>query len=428
MQNSGFMIYRRNIIYILIIVCLLAALPTGRVFFYQIAYVLAITLGVSLLYSWTTVNWLRMRRWTYLKRLQVGDTFEERFIVRNRSIIPKLWLEVHDHSTLPNHNPSHVVPFLRRGPEYQWETKTPCVRRGQFDLGPITVISGDPFGFYQFPRHINATSSVLVYPPTVDIHEFIAPSGRLSGGAAVRRRTFEVTPNAAGVREYSPGDSLNRIHWKSSARRAKLMVKEFELDPLGDVWIFLDLSQSSLVSYPSVWGGADYAIHPRLRLPPSTEEYGIVIASSLTRYFIDQGRTVGFLSYTPQRNYIAPDRGDRQYIDVLEVLALASSESDYTLQQMLSLEKHQLARGTTLVIVTSTTQTDWLAEAYAESQRGITVVVVLVNPGSFGRGDVNIELLREQILSAGIMVYVVNYDDDLSTTLSYRAQPVRATS
>lgn len=421
------MIYRRNIVYFLIILCLLSALPTGRVFFYQIAYILAITLAVSLFYSWTSVNWLRMRRWTYLKRLQVGDTFEERFVVRNGSIVPKLWLEVHDHSTLPNHYPSHVVPFLRRGIEYKWFTKTPCIRRGQFQLGPITIISGDPFGFYQFPRHINSTSSVIVYPPTVDIYDFIAPSGKLSGGSAVRRRTFEVTPNAAGVREYAPGDSLNRIHWKSSARRAKLMVKEFELDPLGDVWIFLDLSRDALTSYPSVWGGRDYGLQPKLRLPPSTEEYGIVIASSLTRYFIDQGRTVGFLSYTPQRTYIAPDRGDRQLIDVLEALALASSETDYTLQQMLALEGHQLGRGTTLVIVTSTIQTNWLAEAYAESQRGITVVVVLINPGSFGRTDVNIELLREQILSAGIMVYVVNYDDDLTTALSYRAQPVRAT-
>ena len=88
---------------------------------------------------------------------------------------------------------------------------------------------------------------IIVYPPTVPIHRFATPIGTLSGGEAVRRRAHFVTTNAAGVRDYQPGDSFNRIHWRSSARRDRLMVKEFELDPLADVWIFLDLSQGSLV-------------------------------------------------------------------------------------------------------------------------------------------------------------------------------------
>jgi uncharacterized protein (DUF58 family) len=64
-----------------------------------------------------------------------------------------------------------------------------------------------------------------------NIHSFPLPSGLLSGGEALRRRTHQITPNAAGVRDYAPGDPLNRIHWISTARRRRLMVKEFELDP-----------------------------------------------------------------------------------------------------------------------------------------------------------------------------------------------------
>lgn len=420
------MIYRRNIVYVLILASMLAGIVIGRSFFYQIAYILGIVLITSLFFSWSSVNWLRIRRWTYVKRIQVGDIFDETFVVRNASFVPKLWLEVHDHSDLPHHRSSHVVPFLTRGIEYKWRSQTPCTRRGQFTLGPITIMSGDPFGFFQMPRHIDATSTVMVYPPTVPIFDFTAPSGKLSGGQAVRRRTYETTPNAAGIREYAPGDSLNRIHWKSSARRGKLMVKEFELDPLGDVWIFLDLSADSLVSRTSAWGGADYVVEPRLILPPSTEEYGIVMAGSLTRYFLDQGRTVGFLSYTPYRDYVAPDRGDRQFIDVLELLALARSETTYTLQQMLALEGHNLARGTTLVLISSTTQTAWIAEAYAQSQRGIQVIAVLMDPESFGRKDVSFELVRQQVLAAGIDVYTVRYGDDLTEALSYHALSIRS--
>ena len=60
-----------------------------------------------------------------------------------------------------------------------------------------------------------------------------------------------------GVREYVDGDPLNRIHWMSTARRDRLMVKEFELDPQSDVWIFLDAErevQSTLPYEPSLTG------------------------------------------------------------------------------------------------------------------------------------------------------------------------------
>lgn len=417
------MTYRRNVVYLLIILSLIGNLLSGRAFFLHIAYVFGLALVVSLIFSWTAVNWLQINRWTYVRRLQVGDNFEETFLVRNISLIPKLWLEVHDHSNLPQHRASHVVPFVRGRKKYQWPAQTPCTRRGQFTLGPITLLSGDPFGFYQFPRHINATSTVIVYPITVPIYDFAPPIGALSGGQAVRKRTYDTTPNVAGIREYAPGDALNRIHWRSSARRGKLMVKEFDLDPLGDVWIFLDLSKESLVAQASVWGGADYILTPTLRLPPSTEEYCVVAAASLSRYFLDQNRSVGFSSYTPYRVNLPPDRGDRQLIDILEPLALAKSETMITLQQMLVLEGHNLTRGTTLVVVTASTQTAWLAEAYAQIQRGLTVVAVMIDPESFGQRDVSFELVRRQVEAAGVLTYAVRHEDDLTSVLSYRPVP-----
>ncbi len=418
------MTYRRNVVHVIVILSLLGGLIWGYAFLFNIAYVFLAALLMGWLFSWMSVTWLRIGRSTYVRRIQVGQQFEESFIVRNSSYLPKLWLEVHDHSTLPHHHGSQIVPFLQGRHRYRWKVQTSCTRRGQFTLGPLTVLSGDPFGFFQFPRHINATSTIIVYPITLPIYEFASPAGALSGGHAVRRRTFEVTPNAFGVREYAPGDSLNRIHWRSSARRGKLMAKEFELDPMGDVWIFLDLSQESLVSNVSAWGGNDYVLSPKLRLPPSTEEYGIVAAASLSQYFVDQNRSVGFLTYTPYREYIAPDRGDRQLVDILEALAIARSDTDVTLRHMLALESHHLGRGTTLILVTSSLQPDWIGEAYAQIQRGLTVVAVMIDPTSFGGQPQNdFNTIREYVEAAGIIVYPIQQGDDLTSALSYRPGP-----
>ncbi len=67
----------------------------------------------------------------------------------------------------------------------------------------------------------------------------------LSGGEARHRRTYQLTSNVAGVRDYVHGDSLNRIHWPSSARAGRLIAKEFELDPTADIWLYLDLFQGA---------------------------------------------------------------------------------------------------------------------------------------------------------------------------------------
>ncbi|HEX3051925.1 MAG TPA: DUF58 domain-containing protein [Aggregatilineaceae bacterium] len=412
---------RRNVFYSIIIFCLLMGWLSGRNFLFHLAYALITVLVAAFIWSWTSVNWVTISRYTHARRAQVGRSLDEVFTIRNTGILPKLWLEIRDHSTLPNHHASHVVPTLGPRRRYGWETHTICIRRGAYTLGPMTVVSGDPFGLFQFPRKIPAVSSIIVYPPTVPIHRFATPIGTLSGGEAVRRRTVYVTTNAAGVREYQPGDSFNRIHWRSSARKDQLLVKEFELDPLADVWIFLDLSLSSLVERPQARadnGGYIYSTAPSL--PPSTEEYAISIAASLAQYFVNKGRALGFLTYSPHREIIQPDRGPRQLTRILEILAVARSENELSLQQVLGLEANYLTRGTTAVLVTASMDEAWVAEVHTLARRGIRVIAVILDPRSFGAANANVMQVRQMAEAAGAVVYVVQQDDDLTAALSYR--------
>ncbi len=409
---------RRNTFYALLIFCLLVGLLSGRTFLFNLAYALGAILIGSFIWSWTSVNWFNIGRYTQARRAQVGHTLTESFAIRNTGLTPKLWLEVRDHSNLPNHNASHVVPTLLPRRTYRWDINTICTRRGEFTLGPMTIVSGDPFGLFQFPRKIAAVNRIIVYPPTVQIHRFATPMGTLSGGEAVRRRAHFVTTNASGVREYQPGDSFNRIHWRSTARRNRLVVKEFELDPLADVWIFLDLSTESLVERPQARAnGQFYALPPNL--PPSTEEYAITAAASLTQYFVDKGRALGFVTYSPYREVIQPDRGPRQLTRILEILAVAYSESEFALRQMLALEAGHLGRGTTAIIVTASQDAGWAAEAHTLSRRGIRVVAVLIDPHSFGKPAENHADFRAMVEASGALVYTIRQGDDISAALSF---------
>ena len=199
----------------------------------------------------------------------------------------------------------------------------------------------------------------------MNLNRVILPVGFLSGGDAQRQLTHQITTNASSIRDYVPGDSINRIHWRSTARTGNIMVKEFELDPLVDIWLFSDFSAGSLVEDPALERSGRFGsiIPSTLRIPPSTEEYGAIIAASLAKYFIDDERVVGYAAYTPYRQIFQPDRGNRQLTRIFQALAVARSTSTNSLREVLSLEMHQFTRGTTVMIITSSLQQEWIHDA-----------------------------------------------------------------
>ncbi len=412
---------RRNALYILTIISLLVGLFTGRAEIFNIAYLIGAIMLLSFLWTWLSLRGIALRRTTRTRRSQVGRVFAESFAVRKAGLLPKLWLEIRDHSNLPSHYASYIVPALLGGREYTWEVETVCVARGEFQLGPLTVICGDPFGLFRWPRRVGATDRLLVYPMTVELDRVILPVGFLSGGDAQRQLTHQVTTNASSIRDYVPGDSINRIHWRSTARTGDIMVKEFELDPLVDIWLFSDFSGSSLVEDPTLKraGGYGTLAPSLLRIPPSTEEYGAIIAASLAKHFIDDERVVGYAAYTPYRQIIQPDRGNRQLMRIFQALAVARSTSNLSLREVLSLETHQFLRGTTVMIITSSLQQEWIHEAQILIRRGIRPICVFIDPQTFDP-QLDSSSLHGMLQLAKIPTIRVGKDDDIAAALEQR--------
>lgn len=416
---------RRNAIYLLIIGSLIVGLFTGRAFFFNLALMLVGIIFIAWCWVWFSIRHIGLTRRTRSRRAQVGEIFEEVFIIKNRSFMPKLWLEIQDQSTLPGHRASTITPPLIFRNVHQWRVRTRCLVRGEFSLGPLVISSEDPFGLFRLTRYIPATSKIIVYPRVLLVNKIDHPMGVLSGGEAQRRRTHYVTTNAAGVRDYAPGDSFNRIHWRSSARRDKLIVKEFELDPLVDIWLFADYSADSLKEDSNLvrrLDGTGAIVSHTTDIPPSTEEYVTIITASLARYFVRQERIIGFSAYIPSREVYQPERSKRQMTRILEALAVARSVSPYTLGQMLTLEMPYFSRGATLIIVTSSLDMDWVKRAQTLSRRGIRPMCVFVDPQSFV-SDVQSEQANSIVAalrSAKIPVIRVQNGNDIVAILQQR--------
>lgn len=404
------------------------AFNSGRELAFNLAYLLTGILCLSYGWAWSSTRFIQINRYTRSRRSQVGQYFEETLEVRNRGRLPKLWLELRDESTVPFHDVSRVVSNLQGQSSQRWQVRTLCQQRGFFRLGPMSLQSGDPLGLFSVSQPLEMTSELLVYPATVNLDAFHPPIADLAGGEALRRRTQYLTTNVAGIREYLPGDSFNRIHWLSTARTGRLMTKEFELDPSADVWIFLDLYEGVEVSMPwqPVRPEAGVFSLSRLRrrsreesvvLPPSTTEYAITIAASTARYFLLRNRAVGMIWDDGRRRMLQTDRGPRQERKVLEALAVTNARGRMSFDQLLLTEGVRMNRNDTILAISPDPNANWARALRELRRRGVNSIAVCVDSTSFG-GKASTGELERELQANGIPTYQVRRGERIEDALS----------
>lgn len=399
----------------------LAAQGTGIRLFFHLFYLLLALLALSYLWAWLNLRGLQVQREAFTHRSQVGEQARERVTIRNLWPFPKLWLELQDHSTMPQHS-SGFVTYLPGNDRRRWVTRTPCTMRGKFSLGPATLVSGDPFGIFRLERKVPGSSEVLVYPQTTALPGFSLPSAELPGGQDVKSRTYHVTPNVASIREYQPGDSFNRIHWRSTARSGQLMVKEFELDPTAEIYLVLDMQervQQQQLDEAAPAKRAALGSRPvrELRMAESTEEYGVLAAASIARHMLEQNRTVGLVSWGQHREVLPAERESRQLFKMLEALAVLRAHGAQPLAEVLAAESVRFGRNCTLVIITASLDERWVASLQQLLYRGVRAVVLLIDPQSFG-GWRDTLTIRGRLAELRVPTYTFQQGQSLADALA----------
>lgn len=420
-NKNRFMNSSQRLVLVLFIVCILAGVVSGSAFYFRLAYVWFLLLAGSWLMSWQALRGIVLKRSVRTHRSQVGQIFEERFEIINSGKLPRVWIEIRDESSLPGAKASHVISVVKGGESRSYLARTRLVKRGVYELGPTVLAAGDFFGLFPVNKKCIAEDSILVYPMMVNIDFFPSPAGWLPGGEAIRRRTQQITTNAAGVREYAPGDPMNRIHWLSTARRDRFIVKEFELDPLAEVWIFLDAYKYAQASLP--YEAPQFEAREQWRpvaavpLEPSTLEYGVTIAASLSRYFLRHNRAVGFVSASRTLKMISSDRGLRQLGKIFEALAIIDGDGNLPIEGVVESQSKNVPRGSTAIIISPAAGKGIPLAVEDLFLRGFKPVVIYINGGSFGKSG-NGDEVNQVLAGLRIPYCTVSQGDDISARLS----------
>ncbi len=135
-----------------------------------------------------------------------------------------------------------VLSPLRSGDRARAAYRVPTHRRGRFVLGPLEGTIGDPFGIARRTWQAAESQEVLIHPRVYTVNALPELS---SGSIDTESRDIAGRPDTGGefrsLRDYQPSDDLRLVHWKSTAKRGRLIVREDESRRRAPVVLLLDV-------------------------------------------------------------------------------------------------------------------------------------------------------------------------------------------
>ncbi|GAA1979107.1 DUF58 domain-containing protein [Terrabacter lapilli] len=158
------------------------------------------------------------------RRVTVGEPATGRILVTNEARTPMLPILVELPVGLSAAR--FVLPALTPGRAHEELFVVPTSRRGVIQVGPATTVQGDPLGLMRRTLTWTERTELFVHPRTVALESLGAGLLRdLEGSTTEDVSMSDLAFHA--LREYQPGDDRRYIHWRSSAKAGKLLVRQF---------------------------------------------------------------------------------------------------------------------------------------------------------------------------------------------------------
>lgn len=150
-------------------------------------------------------------------------------------------------------------------------------RRGVWQIGPLLLRTTDPFGLAQREQAFGGRRAVTVVPAIVALTPLAARAGSHGGTARASSSRLGQGSDNLSPRRYASGDSMRRIHWRATAHRGHLMVRQEEEESNPDALVVLDRSARRWMSEdPSFEAAVSLCASAALRLSMDGYTVGVV--------------------------------------------------------------------------------------------------------------------------------------------------------
>jgi uncharacterized protein (DUF58 family) len=258
-----------------------------------VAFAMYVLLGAIFLGRWMTHVWAQSivaQRQVNRLRCKVGERVTVNIDIENRGRLPVAWMLIEDQlskQALAVRPPALRVTGERiclcwlppRGKKVM-AFQLDCDRRGYYQIGPLTLETGDLFGLHRRFRIVADPLFLLVLPKIVPLVGYDVSSKRPIGEMKMTHRLFEDPTRTIGVRPYQQGDPLNRVHWRATARTGELHSRVYEPTSVAGATLLLDFHEHA---FPE-------------KDEPVRSELAITAAASLAHAVYETGQQIGLVT------------------------------------------------------------------------------------------------------------------------------------
>ena len=221
----------------------------GRLLGLEQLWVLATAALLALLGAvvWTSTRTVDLQATRHVvRRMQVGVDGRVDLAVMSQGARPTPFLMLTDAFDGGRRHARFLLPPLAPDTTARAAYRVPTEHRGRFEVGPLRATVGDPFGLSSRTWRAAGLDEVIVQPRVHDVMPL--PEGGGEDLDSDDRRVvgrLDVTGELLNLREYAPGDDLRRVHWKSTARHQRLMIRQDESRRRAPVLVLLDVRSAA---------------------------------------------------------------------------------------------------------------------------------------------------------------------------------------
>ncbi|MCF7871361.1 MAG: DUF58 domain-containing protein [Candidatus Omnitrophica bacterium] len=331
---------------------------------------------------WLGLNYLASKKVSFRRiipeKLVEEDELKAKIVLDNRNFLPFFGIEVSDYLSCAEKDKERffIFDFVKAKKSSSISYSCLCNQRGKYLIGPLRVIYASFLGLFRIETVYGLEKVLYVYPKTFRIGA-VPP---LTRGALPWFGLDTVSASGDedeffGLREYKKGDPLKRIHWFSTAKKSKLIVKEFQRCNFYQAsLIFLLNQQENLGSGKK-----------------SVAEYMIKIAASLSKYFINEDICVGLLSHAGRVCSFTPNKGQEYLEEMFKFYAEAVAESHINMREFIEEYYNLIPSNSTLLVLVTEKNVDVLVEILSLREKNVSVIALVVLSLTFASSPENAE-------------------------------------
>jgi hypothetical protein len=330
-----------------------------------------------------------------------GDAVHYRLTVLNRGLLMLPYVEVSFYGGDSIHRnelaPARVsVPPRGR---CALDITLTCRYKGAYELGLRQLRIKDFLGLFSFRQDMEKLGTLVVYPRIVPIESFLVTAGYEGDARAADRLNLENAETVSEIRKYASGDRLRSIHWKLTAKREELMVKNFEKISGAATELMLDAELGGRKGEDAL----------------ALEDKLVECAVSLAHHFASRS-IPSTLHYSAGALVKCRMNGMGDFQPVYTLLSETSFALSCSLPDIAAMALEDGVRHKTVVIVSADLTERLCGEALKLRDSGCFVALVSVEDGK-SAGD---ESLRagESLLKAGVPRYCIGLGADIGEALA----------